>query len=252
VVQALVDTDEDKSEMLRALLPVAKNPAVRIDVSTAAEALQRQQRNESNQTIVRQFSGSDDRVPAYEELHRYFSRQARRQDRDQQASTDDSTDQAVRTFAAQVVGRSRRVLSHALELKQLKERFTPRALSSLTPEARKKWFGMIRRHAEAVRSETGTLIEQLQPIFFASNNPEKQTSGLDISNAEELATSVERLYQLVIANDEIVRSVFSVSSERPDAAGLKDARFRVALGQVEALAGRIQVASVRLCAEKSC
>jgi hypothetical protein len=245
LVQAIVDTDEAKAEILRALGPVDKNPAVNIEVSTAAETLQRQQRNGSSAPVVRQFSGSDDRIPAYEELHRYLSRQvpsAQRDDRGQ-SSTDDSTDKAIRMFASQVVGRSRRILSHAIELKQLKERFPPKTVNALTSDARKKWFGIIHDHAAAVRAETVILIEQLRPVFFVSNDLEKQTKVVDITSDEELAMAIERLYRFVIANDELIRAAFSASSNRPESMRVKEPGFSVALSSVRDLAEQIQRAA---------
>ena len=243
LVQAIVDTEEAKAELLHTLSPVARNPAVNISVSTAVEALQRQQRDRPNQPIVRQFTGSADSIPAYKELHQYFSRNAasRQRDSDPHSSTDD-TDRAIRTFTAQVVSRSRRVLSHAIELKQLKERFKAGTLNALSPDARKKLLGMIRNHAEAVRGETRSLLEQLQPIFFVSKHPEKP-AAIDVSSDEELALAVERLHKLVIANDAAIRSAFSASSERPETTPLRDPRFRTALGTVGDLAERIQLAA---------
>jgi hypothetical protein len=240
-VQAIVDTEEAKAEVVHALAPIARNPAVNIEVSTAIEVLQRQQRSRLSEPIVRQFSGSDEKMPAYEELHRYFSLHANR-DVSAQSSLDDSTDPAIHAFAAQAVGRSRRVLSHAIELKQLKNRFTAGTLDAMTPDAKNKWFGMIRRHAEAIRVETALLAEQLQPVFFMSKSVAMQTPEI-IGSDEELANAIDRLYRLVIANDEIIRSVFTASSGRADTAAVKDPRFRVSLGAVKNLSERVQHAA---------
>jgi hypothetical protein len=141
------------------------------------------------------------------------------------------------------VGRSRRVLSHAIELKQLKERFPPKTVNALTSDARKKWFGIIHDHAAAVRAETVILIEQLRPVFFVSNDLEKQTKVVDITSDEELAMAIERLYRLVIANDELIRAAFSASSNRPESMRVKEPGFSVALSSVRDLAEQIQRAA---------
>jgi RNA polymerase sigma factor (sigma-70 family) len=243
-VQAIVDTDEAKAEVIQALAPVANNPAVNIEVNTAIEVLQRQQRNRFNEPVVRQFSGSDEKMPAYEELHRYFSLHANRAVSVQSTLDDstDSTDRAIRAFAAQAVGRSRRVLSHTIELKQLKNRVTAGTLDALTSDARNKWFGMIRSHAEIIRVETGLLMDQLDPIFFVSKSIEKQTPET-IGSDEELANAIDRVYKLVIANDETIRSIFTASSGRSETAALKDLRFRVALVAIQNLSDGIQRAA---------
>ncbi len=245
LVQAIVDTNEAKAELLRALGPVDKNPAVNIEVSTAAEMLQRQQRNGFGAPVVRQFSGSDDRIPAYEVLHRYFSGQAASGQRDNggQSSTDDSTDKAMRMFATQVVARSRRALSHAIELKQLNKRFPPKTVNALTSDARKKWFGMIHDHAAAVRAETVVLIEQLRPVFFVSNDLDKHMKAVDITSDEELAMAIEQLCRVAIANDEAIRSTFSASFNRPESLRVKEPGFGAALGTVRDLAERVQRAA---------
>ena len=248
-VKGIVDTEETKKEILRALSPVINNPGVRVEISTATEALARQQERPSDRVIVREFAGSDVAIPVYPELRRYFSRQRDSQSQEKTAGLspqDDRTDQAVRSFAARVVGRSRRTLSHAIELKQLSERFSAPQLDVLTPSARAKWFSMVRDHAEALRRETSLLSQELQPIFFTSETPGAETGGFEISTEPGLALAIERLYKLAAANDEIIRSAFTASSEAPATTLVKAQRFRASLATAMRLADKIrQVSTAR-------
>jgi hypothetical protein len=248
-VQGIVDTEETKKEILHALSSVIKNPAVRVQISTATEALARQQERPSDRVIVREFAGSDNAIPLYPELRRYFSQHEDTQGREKRtgpSGKDDRVDEAVRAFAGRVVGRSRRVLSHAIELKQLEERFSAPQLNVLTPSARAKWFRMVREHAEALRRETLLLSEELQPIFFPTETPGAETGGFEISSDADLAPAIERLYRLAAVNDEIVRSAFTASSEAPATTLVKAPRFRASLAMAERLADKIrQVAIAR-------
>ena len=105
-------------------------------------------------------------IPVYAELRRHFSNASGG------SPDDDRVDQAIRSFAARVVGRSRRVLSHAIELRQLKERFSGPQINVLTPDAKAKWFSLIKNHADALRRETSALREDLAPIFFNNEGAE--------------------------------------------------------------------------------
>src|SRR6185369_7172220 len=180
-VQGVVENEEARSEILQALSPVLHNPAVRVQIVTANEALARQERQRPNRVILREFTESDHGIPAFADLHRYFSRPGNRRGAAQTgdgSSTDDVVDQAVRMFAAQVVGHSRRALSHAIELKQLSGRFSTTELAAISPSARIRWFTMVRIHAEALRRETSLLSGELQPIFFASESPSAEEAEI--------------------------------------------------------------------------
>jgi hypothetical protein len=242
-VKGIVDTEETKKEILHALSPVTNNPAVRVEISTATEALARQQERASDRVIVREFAGSDDAIPLYPELRRYFSRRGDAQGQEKTAgpsSEDDSTDQAVRAFAARVVGRSRRTLSHAIELKQLSERFSAPQLNVLTPSARAKWFSMVCDHAEALRRETSLLRGELQPILFPTETPRAETERIEISGDAGLLPAIERLYKLILANDEAIRSAFTASSSAATGSAVAAPRFRLSLAMAERLADSIR------------
>ena len=233
-VQGVVDTDATKQQILQALEPVLKNPAVTVQISTAAEELQRQQRGSASELIVRDFSGLNNTLPTYQDLRRYYTSRAG------EPGQDDGTDQAARAFAARMVSTSRRMLSHAIELKQLSGRFSMQESTVLTPATRAKWLGLIRNHAAALQREAFTLDHELQPIFFPTDNFGPTTNGNDVASEVALRLAIQRVFQLTLSNDEAIRAAFTASSDTPGALALKTPRFRGSLHQLENLANGIR------------
>ena len=233
VVKGVVDSDETRKEILRALSPVMDDPAFTVQIQTVAEALARRQQSSPDRIILREFAGSDNAIPVYADLRRYFSNQLN--------ADDDRVDQAIRSFAARVVGRSRRVLSHAIELRQLKERFAGPQINVLTPDAKAKWFSLVRNHADALRRESSALREDLAPIFL--NNQGDSGEPGSVQHAADLSVAIERLYKLASSVDETVRSAFTASSDTSAATLIKSPNFRGSLVATEKIAGRIRQAA---------
>jgi len=139
-VEALVETDSRKSEILHALGPVIKNPAVRVEVSTVAEAAKRQrERSQPSEAIVRDVEVRNNRIPADWELRSHFSRRL---------VGSEAIDEEIRRYANRAMNRSRQALLQASALKRLVRRFSPEEIRTLEPEARTKWLAMIREHAQ--------------------------------------------------------------------------------------------------------
>ena len=235
-VKGVVDTDESKNEILRALSPVSDNPAISVQIQTVAEVLARRQQTSPDRVISREFAGSDNAIPVYVELRRYFSRE-------QNSSDDDRVDQAIRSFAARAVGRSRRVLSHAIELRQLKERFSGPQINVLTPDAKAKWFSLIKNHADALRRETSALREELAPIFFNNDGAGSELGSIQIATEADLMVAIDQLYKLASSVDETVRSAFTASSDASSPALIRSPNFRISLIATEKIAGRIRQAA---------
>ena len=193
---------------------------VRIQVDTTSEVLAREQPR-SDRVIVREFSGSDQSIPLYTELRRYFSAQVQ---------TDAHLDQLVREFAARVVSRSQRALGHSLELKQLSSRFSATELQQLTPSARTKWASLVRNHAEALRRELLTLDGELQRTISSSNEGRvPQAEASEILDDASLLVAIQRLHELVLATDQAVRASFAASAATSSAEVIKGAQFRIRL-----------------------
>ena len=235
-VNAIVDNESTRQEMLRALSGVIDDPALRVRIDTAAEMLAREQRQRSGSVVVKEFTGSDQGIPVYAELHRYFSQQAKTFNVGAQSASD-RVDQAVRSFALRVVGHSRRALSHAQELKQLSNRFSSSELDGLSPSARARWFSLVRSHVEALRRETSLLSQELHPIFFSKG---EGAGATEISSIADLSSAIERLGRTVMATDVAVRSAFAASSEQAGDQAVKSPRFRITLATSESLAEAIQ------------
>lgn len=227
VVKGIVDTEETRKEILRALSPV-DNPALTVQIETVASALAHRPQSSSDRVISLEFAKPENAIPVYPELRRYYSRAA---------LEDDRVDQAVRSFAARVVGRSRRILSHAIELRQLKERFSSPQV--LTSDAKVKWFSLIQNHTGALRRETSALREDLAPIFFINEDSGSDSGSIQISTEADLAMAIDRLYKLASSVDQTVRSAFTTSSDDRAAELIKSSRFSASLIAAEKMAGSI-------------
>jgi RNA polymerase sigma factor (sigma-70 family) len=223
-VEALAENEQRKSEILRALGPVRNNPAVKVEVSTVAEAVKRQP-DRSHNTTTRDVEVANNPIPADSELRAYFSgRLAGRE----------GIDAEINNYTNRVMGRSRRALLHASALKKLVARFSPEDLRGLAPDARTKWLGMIHDHALGCQREVASLKQELRMVFGGSGEPSVE----DVTEAS-LRQAAGRLVELSYANDEAVRSAFTVSSESRGAGALKSNQFWLTLSSAEKLAAAI-------------
>jgi hypothetical protein len=192
--------------------------------------------------IVQEFAGSENRIPVYADLYVYLSRHGDNQNLGKtvgSSSEDSRVDEAVRAFAVRVVSRSRRALSHAIELKQLSERFSATQIDALSPSARIKFFGLLRVEAEALFEGTSQLRAELQPIFFATESNRASINAGEISS-DGLMPAIERLYKLVLTIDEQIRTAFAVSTDGSTTPAMKAPQFRQSLVVAEKIAEGIQ------------
>src|SRR6185503_1131330 len=73
-VEALVESESRKAQILSALAPVINNPAIRVEVSTVPEAAKRQQGGpRPTDATVREVEVANGRVPADSQLRSYFA-----------------------------------------------------------------------------------------------------------------------------------------------------------------------------------
>ena len=150
----------------------------------------------------------------------------------------------MRDLAARVVSRSRRAVSHSLQLKQLSARFSTNDLESLTPSARTKWLALVRNHAEALRQELSDLDEELQRIFRTEPGI-AEPSEVDTSSDAALLLAIDRLHRLVVASDEVIRSTFAASSGTSRSDVVKGSNFRSQLKASEEIAERVAKAAAK-------
>jgi hypothetical protein len=227
-VEALVETDGRKQEILRALGPVINNPAVRVEVSTVEEAVKRQPgRSNSSEAIARDVEVRNNRIPADRQLRAYYSARL---------VGSEAIDEEIKRFTNRAMSRSRQALLQASELKRLVGRFSPEDIRALTPEARNKWLAMIREHAQACQRDIAALRQELGSVFGIRSVSTEPEAVSEVN----LARLANRLVQLSYANDEAVRSAFTISAEDHTPAAITSPQFARSLGNAEALAAAIQ------------
>src|SRR5205807_9971205 len=139
---------------------VRNNPAVKVEVSTVAEAVKHQQ-SESKNMATREVEVANNRTPADAELRAYFSSRL----------VGEAIDEEINRYTNRVMAHSRQALLHASALKKLVTRFSREQMRGLAPEAQAKWLVMIRVHAIGYQHEIATLRQELRPIFNGSSAP---------------------------------------------------------------------------------
>jgi RNA polymerase sigma factor (sigma-70 family) len=224
-IDGIVDTEQRKNELIRGLSAIAGNPAVRINIMTVAEALQKQQsRNTKNKqtgnSSAERLDTSSGEVPAKDKLRSYFG-----------------SDEAANNFASRMIGRSRSAMSRAGAMKRLVGQFSLAELKELSPDARAKWLNLVRSHARAFQQETAALRQDLSPVFGGDGGG---APAPEINDDAALVRAVQRLFELGAANDRTVRTALSISTDTAGA-GITPDFFR-SLRTTEELAARIQAA----------
>jgi RNA polymerase sigma factor (sigma-70 family) len=225
-VEGVVDSQQRKEEFLRALSQVSANPAVKIEIRTVAEAIQRAAKASAVQ--VQEPEETNDTVAVEEELRAYFSKRG----------AAGPVDQAIQSYSSRVVNRAYRALFHAIELKRLIDRFANVDMRTVAPDARAKWLAMLREHATAFLRENAALREEIQPIFFPGTVLQVNEDAL-IQSDTDLARVVERLRKLALSNNEAIRSAFTISSQS-SASAFKSTAFWQSLQRTGNLANRIR------------
>jgi RNA polymerase sigma factor (sigma-70 family) len=228
-IRGIAETDQRRLEILRALAPVIKHPALKIEIETMSEALRRQQRSQATPPMVvtQRIEVTRVTIPVHEELLQYFGRER------------SQADEQIRQFATQILNRSRQALSQAGAIKRLGVRFSPEDLRAVSPEARAGWSDVIRAHARVCEQEIKRLRLELQPIFFRGRASVEEADEIAISDDIELARAAERLFELVSANDQVIRSSFAVSTSSAVTTGIKTPQFSHSMQSAERLAAKI-------------
>ncbi|HEX5707143.1 MAG TPA: hypothetical protein VFX96_07595, partial [Pyrinomonadaceae bacterium] len=226
-VEALVETEGRKTEILRALGPVLNHPAVLLEVATVAERAARTEARGA--TVESEVEVRAGRMPASEDLRRYLSTRI---------AGDERIEDEGRRLAGRAMSRSRQALRHASALKRLVERFSPDEVRALDSEARAKWLAMVREHAQAVGREVRALNGELRPVF----QPASAQGAGSASAAVDTRGAADRLLRLSYELDESVRSAFTVSTGAGGTARVRSTRFWRALAEAEGLANSIQAA----------
>jgi len=227
-VTGIVETAQRKTEIINALAPITNNPAVRIEIQTVAEAVAKQSHTPTPSPSTRAVQIAGNTMAAEPELRAYFAREG------------GNTDEAVRRYAARMVGLSNQAMDHLWAMKRLLNQFSPEELRALTPEAQDKWLGLIRAHARSYQQTTQSLRRELQPVFFPGQSAAGASpDGAGIADTNGLSRAVEQLFELGSSNDRVIRSAFTSSSGGAMTTVIKAPQFWQALKNGEATAARI-------------
>jgi RNA polymerase sigma factor (sigma-70 family) len=225
-VEGLVDSQQRKDEFLKTLAPVSRNPAVRIEIRTVAEATQRSAAG--SVLSVQETEDTVNTVAADDVLRSYFS-------------TKDPAgpiNQNISAYSSRIVNRAYQALFHAIEIRKLVTRFSTVDMRTVAPDARAKWLAMLHEHAAAFARENAVLRQEIQPVFF----PElalQIAEHTSIQSDADLARTVERLHKLALSNNDAVRSALTISSHS-SAAAMRSAAFWQALERAESFAKSIK------------
>ncbi len=227
-INGIVETAQRKTEIINALAPIANNPAIRVEIQTVAEAVAKQSHTPTPSPSTRAVEIAGNTMAAEPELRAYFTRDG------------GNTDEAVRKYAARMVGLSNQGMDHLWAMKRLLNQFSPEEQRALTPQARDKWFGLIRAHARSYQQSSQSLRRELQPMFFPSQSAAGVSAdGAGIADTNELSRSVEQLFELGSSNDRVIRSAFTSSSGGVMTTVIKAPQFWQSLKNAEAQAARI-------------
>ena len=226
-IEGVLETDQRKMEILRALNSFKGNPAVRVDVVTVAEALKRQRQTANGPVDVTNVEVSRKSLALDRELRDYFS---------ERGLSSEALSEAIRHFSETVLRHSFEARRHALAVKQLAERFSDAELQNLDPRSRDTWRSIIGEHARAIAQETNALMRELKtvvPDLSASDD-----AG-EIVNDADLVRAASRLFGLAVTNDEGVRRSFSLYADNPGNAPVKTVQFWRTAHEAEELARSI-------------
>jgi len=236
-IVGVVESEERKQELKRALATVLGSPGVRFEIETVEEAMRRARHPAApSSTVVEQRATTSGSLPVEEELRRYLSGQGR--------GGDPQLDDEMRRLARRTVNASFNIRQHAQALKRLGERFTSDQWRSFDGAARARLFGLIESHATAIRAQSYELRRSLQPIFKVDEPVPAE--GEEIASAPDLIRAVNQLVELSATSDRVIQSAFTLSTEDAPRQAIKTSAFWSAIADLEQIARQIQTAADRL------
>lgn len=203
VVEAIVETEKRKTEIMGALSTVKDNPLIRMDVLTLEEALRRQTTTQRSPETIDRVVITADRIPVYEELRRYIEKSNR---------SSAEVDTEIQRFSGRMIDQSRQGLLHAFALKHMVERFSSNDLDALDQESQRKLHEMIRSHAKAFRQSVNGLRRDLAPVFSPAE-PNESATVADLKTDADIIDAVKSLLNFASATDDAVSRAFAISPD---------------------------------------
>ncbi len=237
-IKGIVETAERKAELLRALAPLAANPAIEIKIQTVAEAVaEREKQNRkngksstANETIIEQKDADSERLAADDDLRRFFNARG---------TPSENLDREIERFAQNAFAASRRVAQHAGALRRTVSRFTAAEVEKLSPEARAAYLALIKKHARNLQSETNALRRTIAPVFGESSATSGAGETIAANDVAAVQQTAARLVALANESDRNIRAAFSASPNANPAAALKSKNFWNNLQRIEQTAAAL-------------
>jgi DNA-directed RNA polymerase specialized sigma24 family protein len=227
-IEGLVETDARKAEILRALAPIKQRPAAQIEIKTMAEALQEAKPRPSASITVREFSATENEMPAAAELRRYF------------AGEGAGAEERVRQYARHMAEHATQTMLHAAEMRRLAKRFSVEELGALDTAGRERWLGLIRTRASALNAQLKRLDDELRPIFFVAPASSGSEAPPELAEHAALLRAIEQLHGRCEIVDQRLREAFTLpAGDAPAVSQIKTAQFWRALIDAESVATRI-------------
>jgi len=222
-VEAVTETESRKAEILQALEAVSNNPAVRIDVSTVAEAARRNDRTSTKDPIDREVEVADSSGPSDSDLRTYFMSRV----------PPDAVDSEIRRFTQAVMSNSRQAVLRASALQKLVQRFSASDVQSLSPGAREKWSTMIREQIIGYQRSVAAVRNDLRRIYPAAG------SATAVARAGSVQEASAQLLRISFRNDDVIRRAFTVAEGNSGSAAFSVELWQ-SLAEAEQLAREIQ------------
>ncbi len=234
-IEAITDSAKRKAEIVSALAPVARDPAVKIRIETTTEAQARIQRESrraqarNTPSEVSQEAPTTNAIPVDAEVRRYLQ---------SKGIAERQLDDEISRLSNRMLNRSHQAMLHAFAMKSLVERFSADDLRSLDPAARAKWLSMIGAHAASFQREAAAIRQDLTPIFGSVASSASADESIDALDDAALFRSVSRLAQLASSMNESIQLSFTISAGSRNAA-VRTPVFWRSLKSAEQLADRI-------------
>jgi hypothetical protein len=226
-VNAVVESAERKKQILDALAASSDNPAVRLNVQTAAEAVSREAPAERGpgRIVTMNVSAGNGTIPATPALMAYFA---------SQGVPDSQQTAQLQQFSERLVQHSTAALLHALALYDLADRFQPAERRLFDQSERRTWEQAMRDHAQAVADNIAAVRSQLQPVYGMDDD---DPAGAGVAPSAGWRTQSAALLEPVKRQHEIVHAAFTVSNEGLEkASAIAGSAFWRSLSSAQALA----------------
>ncbi len=242
-VEATVETSNRQAEILRAMAPIANNPAVLIRIETIAEALKRRSSGTRPLTpgVIDEYAATGNTIPAQSELRAHFAHKLA--DRISPISAEEgerAIEAEIRQFSTRMLTQSHKALLRAYALKRLASRFSLDEIRALNAEARAEWLTLVREHARIFADETEAMRQQLQLVIGAAEPADGGQAEVDGKVEARLIAAIDRLFKLGIANNRAVRAAFAIPTHATTRTSINMAQLWRSLIDAEKLSREIQ------------